>query len=153
MSALSHIDAIRDRLDAKLTGPEAEASSRFEAVHTALEFAGDVRRVSQVPAAIVIPVADAGGENRAGSGTLQTLTTTVAVTVIVAARNDPRGERALDDLTPRVAAVRAALIGWAPARRHSLRFVRGALVDLEQGRAWWEDVYEYQRLIEAINTC
>ena len=152
MSALSHIDAIRDRLDARLTGPEAEALSRFEAVHTALEFAGDGRRVSQVPAVIVIPVADAGDANRAGHGTLQTLTTTVAVTVIVAARNDPRGERALDDLTPRVAAVREALIGWAPARRHPLRFVRGALVDIEQGRAWWEDVYEYQRFIEALDT-
>ena len=151
MSALSHIDAIRARLEATVT--TVHGDRRFRVVHSALEFAGQGRKVSNAPAAIVIPVADAGSENRASHGALQFITTTVAVTIIVPAVNDPRGERALDDLTPRVDAVRAALIGWSPFpdARQPLRLVRGALVDIEEGRAWWEDVYEFQRLLNAIN--
>ncbi len=149
MSALSYVDAVRDRLEAELAGPGG-----FEGVHTALDFAGADFRISRTPAAVVIPAADTGGENRASHGALQSLTTTIAVAVAVPVRNDPRGERALDEITPRVDAVRNALIGWSPpGGPGALRFLRGSLagIDPKKGRAWWEDVYEFRRMFSAID--
>ena len=148
-----YVERILARLKRQLTiGPGAT----FARIHSALEFAGGEggATLSQVPAAIVVPVSDAGGENRSGgSGALQVISTTIAITVVVPARNDPGGSRARGPLTRCIDEVRAALIGWSPAPSQALRLVRGSLVDIEGGRAWWEDVYEFQRIFNELDNC
>lgn len=144
-SALTHLEAVRERLLAI-----AAPAGPFADVRTVLELAGDDRQSVQVPAVMVGPLADAGGANTAGRGTIQQITTSISVIVVVAARNDPRGERAIDALTPCVDAVRTRLIGWSvPGQRDALRLVRGALIEVDEGRAWWGDTYEFQRLLSA----
>ena len=116
-------------------------------VHGALDLARDARDGLRLPCL----AAAALGENLrddlapGGTETVQRVVTSIAVITAVAARNDPGGRKAaagdgrLDAL---VAAVRARLVGWKPARRFEpLTVRRSRLLALEGGRAFWQDEY------------
>ncbi len=118
----------------------------------ALDFAGAVKLGP--PLAVVVPLSEAAGENRAGWGaTSQQVILTLGVVVMVAAPNDPGGERARsrDALSDTLRAVRAALIGWVPPGflAQPLTYARGRLLEIEDGRITWQDELEARYRITA----
>ena len=79
----------------------------------------------------------------------QTIKSEVAVVLAVRAVNDPTGEEALDSVNDLRLKVRRALVGFSPiAGWSALSFVRGQLLDLEAGWAFWQDTFETEGLME-----
>ncbi len=118
----------------------------------ALEIAGAVKL--RPPLAVVAPISEAAGETRAGWGaTSQQIILTLGVAVMIAAPNDPGGVRARrkDELSDTLAAVRGALMGWVPPGflAQPLTYVRGRLLEIEDGRITWQDEWETRYWITA----
>jgi len=132
--ALSFLDAVADRL---------EGTGVYKDVLSALDFAGP-KRPLRLPSAIVTPMRDQGGESRGGG--VRRVESVVAVTTVIAAPNDPGGGRARDPLAALLRAGRTALVGWRPEEgTDEFSFLRGALAEIGDGRAWWEDLYTTAR--------
>ena len=134
-SSLTYLDAVAARL---------EEAGIYGEVLTALDVAAAQGRALKLPAALVTPLADAGGESAGGA--VRRIEALVAVTTIVKVVNDPGGARSKDGLTPLIDRARAALIGWRPgARDDALEFESGELIGVADGRAVWEDRYRTGR--------
>lgn len=71
--------------------------------------------------------------------------------VAVVGRNyrDQTGAAAADDIDLLVGAIRACLIGWAPAVNggRPVQWLQGDLLDYDQQRALWLDVFQTQHFI------
>ena len=130
----------------------------------------------QVPCVVVLPLEDRLEEVLSpdlDEAVVQRMTSTVAVVVGVASRNDPGGRkgRAADSLMARLAGIRASLLGWPPdgpfptdppvdepaapagtwsivrGRPEPLTWRRGRLVLMAEGKAWWQDEYSTQWIV------
>lgn len=118
-------------------------------VYGSMDLAGarESRDGLSLPCLLVAPLGESLRDDLApgGSETIQRVVATLAVIAGVPARNDPRGRRAAEGdgrLDALVAASRAQLVGWVPARRWDpLAIRRSRLLALEGGRAFWQDEY------------
>jgi len=116
-------------------------------IHGALELASATPR-TRLPALFAVPLGEDYRDDlleTGGTQTVQQVLTSVAVVSAVPARNDPGGRTAsegdgtLDALS---AVCRARLIGWRPLRGwNPLAVRRSRLVDLADGRAFWQDEF------------
>lgn len=71
--------------------------------------------------------------------------------VIIAVRNfrDPSGAESIDDISPLIGQVRAALMGWIPpvAGGRPCKWSEGDVLQYDQQTLLWADVYETQHFI------
>lgn len=96
------------------------------------------------PAAYLMPLAEAGGENTLSSD-LQELEVTLAVILAVSNRRDATGAAAGADLEALRAQVRQALLGWTPdaATCTPLWFSQGRVLSFSDGVLWWGDEFRF----------
>lgn len=100
--------------------------------------------VSVSPAAYVLPISEAAGENQiAVNAVSQRVRIRFGVILMVRNVRDPRGEEAhdagLDDLRGQVT---AALVGWEPDAAHDpCTYAGGRLLELADGAIWWQDEF------------
>lgn len=129
------MDALEDRLTALGAFTRVAAAVSF----AELQNSGRVPQAHQLPAAFVVPMDEtAGGQRHASGAHRQQLSQTVGVVLIVGARNDARGERALDQVKPLADRVRDHLIGWPPAPDAApLAYRRGRVAGFQQGAVFW----------------
>lgn len=93
------------------------------------------------PAAYVIPLADTAGDNQAATGaTIQRVTERFAALLALGNLGDARGEAATEAMEAIRAAVRDALVAWAPTADHSQAlFAGGRIIGLRDAVVWWQD--------------
>ena len=125
------------RLKAELTGlKEIGGSADLDAA-----IAGAVT----MPAAFVVPLVERAVTSGVLGNTEQTITGTFSVVHVLANRRDGRGAAAMDDLVPRRAALRVALVGWVPDADNGepVVYTGGRLLRLDgDGQLWWSDEFE-----------
>ena len=101
----------------------------------------------RLPAIVVFLAADELTPSAAPAvGALQRVTATLAVVHIIEARNTRRaaGGEAVDPMAAFAGRTRGAINGWKPredARQDALQLLRGRLIDIDGGRAVWQDEY------------
>jgi len=129
------MDAIEDRLTAMDPFKRVAAAVSF----AELQQSGRVPQGHQLPAAFVVPMDETAGGQRHGAGAhRQQLTQTIGVVLIVGARNDARGDKALDQVKPLADRVRDDLTGWPPTDRAApLAYRRGRVAGFQQGAVFW----------------
>ena len=121
----------------------------LRAVAGGLEFASITQKTAQNPSGFVFTVRESGRGQELIGAVRQTIKSEVAVVLAVRALDDPTGEEALDSVNNLRLKVRRVLIGFSPIEGWSaLSFVRGQLLDLEAGWAFWQDVFETEGLME-----
>lgn len=121
----------------------------LRAVAGGLEFAAITQKTAQNPSAFVFTLRESGQGQELIGAVRQTIRSEVAVVLAVRALNDPTGEDALSNVNNLRVKVRGALVGFSPiAGWSALSFVRGQLLDLEAGWAFWQDVFETEGLME-----
>ncbi len=105
----------------------------------------------KTPAVFVVPLAEDAAESAAPRvRAVQRAETTVAVQMLVSAPNDRSGSRARDELALLIRQTRGLLAGFCPdGAAEGLRFVRGRLIGLENGRLEWRDEYALVWWIDA----
>ena len=134
--------AIKTRLKEALKGD-------LRRVDGGLEFASITRKTAQNPSAFVFTVRESGRAQELIGAVRQTIKSEVAVVLAVRAIDNPTGEEALDRVNNLRGKVRRALVGFSPIGGWSaLSFVRGQLLDLEAGWAFWQDTFETAGLME-----
>lgn len=130
----------------------AEIIARLEAgvpalvqVRGAAEFAALDQRLTQVPAAFVLPMQDRPrGSDRAHTlaRTTQIVRRTYGIVLADRRHGDPLGGDRAEDIEPLRDAVRAALLGWMPASAHeALAYDGGQISGLRNSEIWWTDRY------------
>ena len=150
---------LSERLQAHLAAALADVrvGGKKLTSYGALDFAA-AQPGLRAPCTAVAPVDDRPGpplQPGIDVQVVQQVRTTVAVVLGVAAPNDAAGTRAL---RRPLAAVRAAVLGWAPedpprppgeGRWRPLVFQRGRLLSFAEGRAWWQDEYSSDWLLSS----
>lgn len=102
------------------------------------------------PAAYVIPIADQAVPNRLVNAIRQQVTTRFGVVLALGNLGDRRGEASSKAIEAIRAEARTALLGWSPAAADDpITFVRGSMVALKDGVAWWQDEFATGNTIEA----
>ncbi|MBC44149.1 MAG: hypothetical protein CML19_18180 [Pusillimonas sp.] len=98
----------------------------------------------KAPAAYVVPQGDRSASNQVGIGeTQQRLVERYIVVTALEAKNQRTAAQAEGELEVLRQTLRSALIGWQPdPGRMPMLFVTGRLLAVENGRVWWEDVFE-----------
>lgn len=92
-----------------------------------------------LPAALVLPGSDSGGEPANKWTPRQVIVEYVSILIVVRNLSDPRGEAVVADLSPRSAAVRKALVGHRQDGKWPLMFgVAGAVGFDDQIFVWAE---------------
>lgn len=114
-----------------------------------LEFAAITQKTAQNPSGFVFTVRESGRGQELIGAVRQTIKSEVAVVLAVRAIDNPTGEEVLDSVNNLRLKVRRALVGYSPiAGWSALSFVRGQLLDLEAGWAFWQDTFETEGLME-----
>lgn len=123
----------------------------FEVVGNAADYAS-IKSLSgmRVGSAYVVLV---GERNPAGEQNQPRMKASAVVTlgIIVTARNyrDQGGAEAVTDLKPMVGSLRKALIGWPPAGASPLQWQRGDVMEYDEGRILWCDVFSTAHILGA----
>lgn len=96
------------------------------------------------PAAYVIPLAEAGGQNTLAAGPVrQRISATIGVVVLLTNLRDARGQAATDALGLVLSLLRGQLVGFQPTAAHDpIEFRRGRLIDIAEGALAWQDEFE-----------
>lgn len=96
------------------------------------------------PVAYVLPLAESAEPGYLAGIHAQQLQLAFGVLIAVQNVSDARGGAAQTDLAVRRQQVRTALAGWTlPTDPDAtVAFSRGQLLQFEQGRLWWMDIYE-----------
>lgn len=125
--------------------------SSFALIEGAVALAAVSDAPPATPAAYVVPMREASGENeRMTGGLLQRTELDIAVVIIVENVSDDRGAAAGQDLEPLKAAVRAALLGWMPASAEDvITHVSGELTASREGVVWWEEIFATAAYLES----
>lgn len=99
------------------------------------------RAPSRKPAAWVVPIADAAGQNRLTTVAVrQTIAYRFGVILCVQNARDSRGDAVRDDLKVVREEVLSALLGWAPADGFDpVTFGSGSMLQLDGIAMWWQD--------------
>jgi hypothetical protein len=94
------------------------------------------------PSVFVMPITETASPNERINGISQNVKEEVAVVIAIRAPNDRSGFKANDELLEIRETLRLKILGWEPFERGAVEFVRGDLVDIENGYVWWRDVYQ-----------
>ena len=125
------VDEVRERIEGRVPALAGQ-------IGNAGEFAKLVE-ANQLPqrakGGFVLPGSISGGSRQAISGMFtQAIAETVLVVLTVRVASDPTGQRALDEITPLVRDVVAAVCGYSPADAPGVfALARGELVGAAQG--------------------
>jgi hypothetical protein len=98
-----------------------------------------------MPAAFVLPLAEAASDMGLLTSTAQKVQVSFGVVHCLANRRDPQGGAALGDLHAMRMALRTALVGWVPdvSNGEAVSFTSGRLLQMDgDGRLWWMDEFE-----------
>ena len=101
--------------------------------------------VVAMPAAFVLPLAEAASDMGMVSSTGQRIVQAFGVVHVLSNRRDAQGNAAMNDLVALRTALRAALVGWVPdaATGEAIVFTGGRLIRLDgDGRLWWTDEFQ-----------
>ncbi len=121
--------------------------TRLETQVTALKIVGGAAEIAAAsaalpasPAAFVIEETDRAGENAVANDIHQRVDVSLSVFLAVKNAKDSRGEAGQGDLETLRLAVRAALLGWAPATDiEPLTYAGGELFRFDPGLIWWRE--------------
>lgn len=120
----------------------ANTSSSFAIVEGAAALSEVQVRPPAMPAAYVVALREASGDNERMTSVLQRTEVDVAVVIITDNLSDDRGDAAARDLEALKKVVRDTLIGWQPASAEDVvTHVSGELTKAREGVVWWEEVY------------
>ena len=77
------------------------------------------------------------------------ISATVGVVLAVSNYRDTRGAETVEELTPLLGKVRAALMGWTPdiIGGRPFQFLQGDVLDYDASTLLWTDVYQTQHFI------
>lgn len=95
-----------------------------------------------LPAAFVFTLEEAAGESPVAPDVIQRVTASIGVVLVVRNVGDSRGSASGQDMETLRAAVKAQLLGWAPATGHDpLTRSRSHLLAFRDGHMYWQDIY------------
>ena len=128
-------------LVARLQGQLAGAG--LKAIGSSADLDTAIAGALATPSVYVIPMGESAEPSALLSETVQRETHEFGVISVVANRRDVSGKASLDDLVPIRAAIKAALVGWAPyvETGEAMLFRSGRLLRFEEGRIWWTDLF------------
>lgn len=101
--------------------------------------------VVAVPAAFVVPWADAASDLGMPGSTGQRVVQTFSVVHVLSNRRDAQGSAAMVDLHAHRMALRTALVGWVPDADNGepVTYTSGRLLKMDgDGRLWWGDEFQ-----------
>ena len=105
----------------------------------------------RLPTAIVHPIRDTARPNSLVNGVSQEVTHEIGVLLILLATAADAGTDLPDCVETMSAAIRAALVGWAPEEGGvPLELVRGEIVSIGNGTAWWLETYRTRSHLRSI---
>ncbi|PRD45339.1 hypothetical protein C5748_03855 [Phyllobacterium phragmitis] len=124
----------------------------FRIVGGAAEFAAIQNVPKAVPAAYVMTLQEASGENERTNGpVLQPTASDIGVVIITGNVSDGRGDASSRDIETLKPLVRKHLIGFLPSSAEdgmSLEHVSGELLKAWAGTVWWQEVYAAASFLE-----
>lgn len=101
--------------------------------------------VVAMPAAFVLPLADAASDLGMSGSTGQRVVQAFSVVLCLSNRRDAMGSAAMADLHTHRMALRTALVGWVPdaANGEPVTYTSGRLLKMDgDGRLWWSDEFQ-----------
>lgn len=107
--------------------------------------------MKRAPAAFVLPIREAPGQNYLELGVSQRVVRTFGV--LLASRNlrDARGEEAYVELESLRDQVMAAYLNWQPDTDHEpCEYAGGRLIRLSNAVLWWQDEFRTAHLVRAV---
>jgi hypothetical protein len=106
--------------------------------------------VASQPAAYVMPLGSAPGQNQLATGIRQRVQETVGVVLLVGNLRDARGGAAVSDLEALYTLVRGALVGWVPQPGwEAMQLAPARLLDFASGLAAWQETFTTAHQIRA----
>lgn len=115
----------------------------FVVIAGAADLDAAIELAPATPAAYVLPLAESAADSDLATIVHQRTALEFAVVLVVSNLRDAQGAAAAAELATRRAAVRAALLGWAPdaANGEPVSFTSGRLLQFRDARLWWTDEY------------
>lgn len=141
MSAPFDINLVIDRLRAEVTELQSvEGVAEYGAVTSLRDF--------RTPCAFALLVRERG-DGEAPKAGRQRAMATIGVVLAVSNYRDTRGAETVEELTPLLGKVRAALMGWTPdiIGGRPFQFLQGDVLDYDASTLLWTDVYQTQHFI------
>lgn len=132
-----------DDIQARLTATAAPPLKLVASVASSPAAQGQARGVPQSPAAFVLLTSEDADPSRYATGAhAQRTRSRFGVLQAVRELSDAKGGAGMTTLQTVRTAVIGALIGWQPESvDEPIDFVRGQLVDLQDGVLWWLDEF------------
>lgn len=117
----------------------------------AAEIAAASEALAASPAAFVIEETNKAGENPVAHDVHQRVEVSLSVFLAIKNAKDSRGQSGNSDLETLRLAVRAALLGWAPAADiEPLTYSGGELFRFEPGLIWWREGWRTAHYIRSV---
>lgn len=127
---------------------KSDLSDRFAVIGNVADFEAIAGLPRALPAAYVLPLAEAAELSQAIGESVQVHDCTFGVTLIVRHAGDAAGARAIDALGPLRDAVQESLVGWIPDGCMSMvAFGQGSLLDFADGATVWRDDFSVRRQV------
>lgn len=122
----------------------------FEIVGDAVDYAAVKSFTSFRPGSVYVVLNTESNAARDQPQPRAKAVSSVTLGVIVTARNyRGDGSEAKKDLKPMVGRVRDALIGWVPPGATPMKWLEGAVMDYDDGRIMWCDVFSTTHVLGA----
>lgn len=130
-----------DEIIARLEADKAALGLKLVAGAAAFARAAEANPTA-TPAAYVIPLDESPGAPPFSGDDIQKIDVMVGVVLALSNVADAKGAAAHTDLQTLRDAVKASLLGWAPATGYAtLSRGRSTMMAFRDGHLWWQDIY------------